>query len=90
MNTRKHYEYKEPPLPYQNKPTRASKTSDTLGLFSYGLAFVVSVCGLATVILRPLEGRYVEQDTLVMAVILTLLSSGTYSLFITELKSVTR
>jgi hypothetical protein len=90
MNTRKHYEYKEPPLPYQNKPTRASKTSDTLGLFSYGLAFVVSVIGLATILFKPLENGFVEQDTLVMAVILTLLSSGTYSMFVAELRSVTR
>jgi hypothetical protein len=90
MNTRKHYEYKEPPLPYQNKPRRANRTSDTLGLFSYGLAFVVSVIGLATVILRPLENGFVEQDTLVMAVILTLLSSGTYSMFVAELRSVTK
>jgi hypothetical protein len=90
MNTRKHYEYKEPPLPYQNKPTRANKTSDTLGLFSYGLAFVVSVCGLATILFKPLENGYVEQDTLVMSVILTLLSSGTYSMFVAELRSVTR
>jgi hypothetical protein len=90
MNTRKHYEYKEPPLPYQNKPRRAIRTSDTLGLFSYGLSFIVSVIGLAGVILRPLENGYVEHDTLVMAVILTLLSSGTYSMFVAELRNVTR
>jgi hypothetical protein len=90
MNTRKHYEYKEPPLPYQNRPSKATKTSDTLGLFSYGLAFVVSVCGLATILFKPLENGFVEQDTLVMTVILTLLSSGTYSLFITELKGMTK
>jgi hypothetical protein len=90
MNTRKHYEYKEPPLPYQNKPRRAIRTSDTLGLFSYGLAFVASVCGLATILFKPLENGFVEQDTLVMTVILTLLSSGTYSMFVAELRNVTR
>jgi hypothetical protein len=90
MNTEKHYEHKEPPLPYQNRPSRAIRTSDTLGLFSYGLSFVASVCGLASVILKPLENNYVEQDTLVMTVILILLSSGTYSMFVSELRSLTR
>jgi hypothetical protein len=90
MNTRKHYEYKEPPLPYQNRPSKAIRTNDTLGAFSYALAFVVSVCGLATILFKPLENGYVEQDTLIMTVILTLLSSGTYSMFVAELRSITK
>jgi hypothetical protein len=33
--SRTHYEYREPPLPYQNRPAEATKYLDTLGLYGF-------------------------------------------------------
>lgn len=81
-----HYEHREPPLRYQTKPVRSRRQGDTLGIFSYLLAFAVSSIALATALFLPFPADYAEQDRLFMVALLTFLSSATFSLLITEMK----
>jgi hypothetical protein len=88
--SRTHYEYREPPLRYQTKPTRARKQYDTLGLYAYLLGFVVSVFVLAMILLSPLPDVSAGQDRLFLAIVASFTSSAIFSLLITEIKEILR
>lgn len=88
MSRRTHYEHREPPLRYQDKPTKATKQYDTLGIQAYLIAFVVSVFVLAVILFAPTPALSEGQDRLVLAIVGVLISLSTLSLLITELKGV--
>lgn len=90
MSMRTHHEYREPPLRYQNKPRRATKQYDTLGLYAYLLAFVVSVVVLGWALFSPMPDVSVGQDRLFLAVVASFGSSAIFTLLITEMKEVLR
>jgi glutamate-1-semialdehyde aminotransferase len=85
---RTHHEYREPPLPYQNKPALPLKYPDTLGLYAFGLAFLGSAGALAAVLVSPMASEFVEQDRLFLAVLTTFTTSATFSLFASEMKEI--
>ncbi len=86
MSMRTHYEHREPPLPYQNKPAEATKYPDTLGLFAFGLALLVSVGAMMAVLFSPMATQFVEQDRLFLAVLTTFTTSATFNLFANEMR----
>jgi hypothetical protein len=90
MSRRTHHEYREPPLRYQTKPRGATKQYDTLGLYAYLLAFVVSVFVLAVILFAPTPALSEGQDRLLLAIVGVLISSSTLSLLIAESKEILR
>ncbi len=88
MSMRTHHEYREPPLPYQDKPALPLKYPDTLGLYAFGLAFLGSAGALAAVLVSPMASEFVEQDRLFLAVLTTFTTSATFNLFANEMREI--
>lgn len=88
MSMRTHHEYREPPLPYQDKSALPLRYPDTLGLYAFGLAFLGSAGTLAAVLVSPMATQFVEQDRLFLAVLTTFTTSTTFSLFASEMKEI--
>ena len=88
MSMRTHHEYREPPLPYQNKPALPLRYPDTLGLYAFGLAFLASAGGLAAVLFSPMATQFVEQDRLFLAVLGGFITSATFNLFANEMREI--
>jgi glutamate-1-semialdehyde aminotransferase len=85
---RTHHEYREPPLPYQDKSALPLRYPDTLGLYALGLAFLGSAGALAAVLVSPMASQFVEQDRLFLAVLTTFTTSATFNLFANEMREI--
>lgn len=88
MSMRTHHEYREPPLPYQDKSALPLRYPDTLGLYAFGLAFLASAGALAAVLVSPMASQFVEQDRLFLAVLTTFTTSATFNLFANEMREI--
>ena len=88
MSMRTHHEYREPPLPYQDKSALPLRYPDTLGLYAFGLAFLASAGALAAVLVSPMASEFVEQDRLFLAVLTTFTTSATFNLFANEMREI--